>query len=478
MNSRYSSLDLRLPGGLHIPGLWLRVAIVGSALLASLAIPQVVSLQRVTQLAVLLFSVGLVLSIMRSPALGPVLLIVVCLAVPSPYMPGGMNIAFIFVALLVGLWLLSLVVQRGAARLVRSRPVTPLLVFMGVVVLSFIVGQLRWFSSVSSAPLETQIGGVAIFLFSGAAFLLVANQVRDLRWLQAMTWVFIGISALHVGGWLEYSVLGPIGSRLQLGATSNSMFWVWMTALAFAQALYNGKLHLVFRVALLLLVAAVVYVSFMLNAEWKSGYLPAMVALAAIIAARSWRVGLMVGLLAIAPAIYLASDAIATDEYSYSTRIDAWELVLTMVKVNPVLGFGPANYYWYTPLFPIRGYHVNFNSHNQYVDILAQTGILGLAAFAWFAAEVGRLGWNLRNNAPEGFARAYVYGAIGGLAGMLASGVLVDWFLPFTYNIGLSGFRGSVIAWLFLGGLVSIEQMMRRDELSHVAGTEGETQHE
>jgi O-antigen ligase len=337
---------------------------------------------------------------------------------------------------------------------------------------------LRWFSSVSSAPLETQIGGVAIFLFSGAAFLLVANQVRDLRWLQAMTWIFIGISALHVGGWLEYSVLGPIGSRLQLGATSNSMFWVWMTALAFAQALYNGKLHLIFRVALLLLVAAVVYVSFMLNAEWKSGYLPAMVALAAIIAARSWRVGLLVTLLAIVPAIQLATNAIATDEYSYSTRIDAWVILLAMAKVNPLLGFGPANYYWYTPLFPIRGYHINFNSHNQYVDILAQTGILGLAAFAWFAAEVGRLGWNLRNKAPEGFARAYVYGAIGGLVGMLASGVLVDWFLPFTYNIGLSGFRGSVIAWLFLGGLVSIEQMMRRDESSQIAGSEGETQHE
>ena len=38
----------------------------------------------------------------------------------------------------------------------------------------------------------------------------------------------------------------------------------------------------------------------------------------------------------------------------------------------------------------------------------------------------------------------------------------VDWVLPFTYNIGLSGFRTSMLAWMFLGGLVSIEQIYRR----------------
>jgi hypothetical protein len=42
------------------------------------------------------------------------------------------------------------------------------------------------------------------------------------------------------------------------------------------------------------------------------------------------------------------------------------------------------------------------------------------------------------------------------------SGMLVDWFLPFAYNIGLNGFRSSMFAWLFLGGLVSLEQIIDR----------------
>jgi hypothetical protein len=105
------------------------------------------------------------------------------------------------------------------------------------------------------------------------------------------------------------------------------------------------------------------------------------------------------------------------------------------------------------------GWYVQFNSHNQYVDIVAQTGLLGLACFLWFAWEAGWLGSRLRARVPEGFAQAYVYGALGGLVGMLVAGMLADWVLPFVYNIGLAGFRASVLGWLFLGGLLSLEQI-------------------
>jgi hypothetical protein len=87
--------------------------------------------------------------------------------------------------------------------------------------------------------------------------------------------------------------------------------------------------------------------------------------------------------------------------------------------------------------------------------------LLGLVCFIWFAWEAWRLGWRLRARVPDGFAQAYVYGALGGLAGTLAAGMLADWVLPFVYNIGLAGFRASVLGWLFLGGLVALEQMYK-----------------
>jgi O-antigen ligase len=120
---------------------------------------------------------------------------------------------------------------------------------------------------------------------------------------------------------------------------------------------------------------------------------------------------------------------------------------------------GFANYYWYTPLFAIRGYFVKFNSHSQFVDLIAQTGIVGLACFVWIFIEIGLLGIKLVKSIPDGFAKAYVLGALGGLAGTLVAAYLVDWVLPFVYNIGMNGFRASILAWLFLGGIVSIEQI-------------------
>jgi O-antigen ligase len=259
---------------------------------------------------------------------------------------------------------------------------------------------------------------------------------------------------------------GTTGRLFQLGATSNSMFWTWLVALAFSQAWLNKRLRLRWRLVLAVVLLATLYVALVRNRAWVSGWLPPLVAMAAIIALRSWRAGVAIALAALVKAGDLFARTIANDEYSYSTRLDAWKIVLEMIRVNPVTGFGPANYYWYTRLYRIRGYEVVFNSHNQYVDIDAQIGLLGLACVLWFAWEVGRVGWRLRTQAAEGFAQAYVYGALGGLAGMLASGMLVDWFLPFVYNIGLNGFRGSMLTWLFLGGLVALEQITLHQAVS------------
>ena len=42
---------------------------------------------------------------------------------------------------------------------------------------------------------------------------------------------------------------------------------------------------------------------------------------------------------------------------------------------------------------------------------------------------------------------------------MLVAGMLGDWVIPFVYNVGLKGFRASVLGWIFLGGLVALQHI-------------------
>ena len=102
---------------------------------------------------------------------------------------------------------------------------------------------------------------------------------------------------------------------------------------------------------------------------------------------------------------------------------------------------------------------VSLSSHNNYIDIYAQFGLLGVALFVWFLVELGRVGWRLTGCFGGDFEDGYVHGALGGLAGSLVAMMLVDWFLPYVYNVGFRGFRTSALAWMFLGGLVALEQV-------------------
>jgi hypothetical protein len=371
--------------------------------------------------------------------------------------PSGLNIAVLGIAGMLGVWFIKMIVEQRKINIYASRPFLPLAIFIVFSLLSFGIGQLPWYTYAEHAPLTAQSGGLAIVIFSFGAFLLTAHLVNDLRWLQALTWVFILFGMIYVlGRFIEW---GGIDRIYQSGFSNGSLFWTWLAALTFGQFFMNKSLRMHWRLALALCVLLIFYVAIKQAYDWKSGWLPPLVAVSAIVGIRYWRRLLPLAPLGVLVAYIIATQSIGTDEYSWGTRLDAWFIVTEIVRASPLFGLGFANYYWYTPIFRIRGYAVRFNSHSQYVDLLAETGILGLIIFFWFFGELAKLGLKLRDRVPEGFAQAYVYSALGGLAGTIFAGFLVDWVLPFVYNIGLSGFRASVVGWLFLGGLVSLEHM-------------------
>jgi O-antigen ligase len=383
----------------------------------------------------------------------------------------GINATILLVLALTGLWLVDMLLIKGVIRFVDSRTIVPLLLIILVSFLAFVNGQLRWFNFAEAAPILAQVGGLMMFVLSVAAFLVVVHLVKDTIWLKRMVWLFIFIGALFILTRFSASLVSFGNRAFAYGSSASaSLFWLWLVTLTASQGLFNKQLSKPVRVVTLAIMALTVYFSTIVAYDWKSGWIPSMTALLVIVWIGAPKLRPLAlpaaGLLLLLNFIDLPALITGNEDYSVLTRWEAWRILWEIIQVNPFLGLGPSNYYWYTELFPILGYAVAFNSHNNYIDIVAQIGVFGLVFFLWFFWELTKTAFRMLSQAAEGFDRAYVIGAIGGIAGMLVAGMLGDWLIPFVYNVGLVGFRSSVFGWMFLGGLVALEQIYKQKSLS------------
>ncbi|MCP4357906.1 MAG: O-antigen ligase family protein, partial [Chloroflexi bacterium] len=344
-------------------------------------------------------------------------------------------------------------------------------------VLAFIVGQLPWFP-VTPAPIDAQVGGVLIFIIVTLLFLLTAHQITNITWLKWITFLFIGFGGFYL---LRPIVPGMVSATEPLFSSrvGGSIFYIWLTAMSLSQALYNKQLSRPWRILLAAVTVLLLYNVLFITRSWVSGWLPSLIALFVVIWAGSPRTAyIIIGVAAVF--LFFRSQAllgsflyIGDNQYSQITRFEAWRIIGEIVKVNPILGLGPANYSFYTPLFPILGWFVKFNSHNNYVDMIAQTGILGLTCLLWFFWEMGKILLRLRNQVSgNGFVQAYIYAAVGGFAATIVAGMFGDWIIPYVYNVTIRGLRSSMYAWLFLGGIIAIDWLLKSGKLDIKTGQE------
>ena len=378
-----------------------------------------------------------------------------------------LNLALLFSLFLFFVWLARMLFIQREVRLVPSRLNRPVILFILAATVSLLIGNFPvLIKAPSQASLPAQFGGYLMFVLSLGMLLLVANNLTELRWLKAITYFFLGFGAVYTVLGINFG-LTVIASAYFQNGVSTSIFWIFLAVISFGQGLFNREWPLAWRVAAIGVTLASIYLGWR-GREWLAGWIPPLIGIYVLIWLRSWKLGLLV---TIAGAVFLIPEyprlfaEINTDTQQWSTytRWLTWSMMAEIVKASPIFGVGFANPYHYSILFSYGGYFVNLNSHNNYWDIATQTGLLGLVLFIWIVVELALLGWRLRKRVNDGFSQAYVNSVLAGFVAMLASGMMADWFLPFLYNIGLPGFRTSIIAWLFLGGLLSLEVMTRRE---------------
>jgi O-antigen ligase len=444
----------------------------------SLAVMLAILTQRVSlpTLLVAFVTSGGILILLRKPELGPPLLVAIAYLVPLEVNVSytvAINAVVLMLPVLIIIWLLAQM-RGNKIELRESRAFLPLAAFVTVAGLAWLVGNIIWDNRYPQPDnlVMVQLGQWSIILLSAAAFFFAAQQpLRALRWA-IYVFVVLGVLALlgKYGGDLANAAFYSTFSRR---AVTNGSFFVWLTALAGGLAAFDQKLPPSVRWLLLILTLSIPVLGLAQNQEWASSWLPPVVVIGILI----WlwverrNSGLALAMLAPLPLIILAFWQIyALNEESVSVlgRTILWESIISLALDNPILGLGLTTYRHYHKFIPLPTgfggiwFAPNVNSHNIFIDIFAQMGIVGLAVFFWFIGRVALIGWRIRK-LFNGFRNGYVAAMLAGLAGSLFASALVDWFLPFVYNAGFPGFRFSVLGWMFLGGLIVVAHQEKAD---------------
>lgn len=424
---------------------------------------------------------AVVLILLRHPLLGLLGLIIAGLVIDVPISTGtevSLNAAVLTVLLLLVIWLLSRMRDHDI-HLVRTRVNLPLALFLLSGLLSIFIGNAIWDPAVpkSDTFIIVQLAQWAMWLLSAAVFWIAGNTIKRIIWLRRLTVCYIVVAGLLAIIRVAPGGVGTLQSTVTL-AVDRAPFWLLLTGLIVGQLLFNREITTRQRLALLIIMGAVVAYAFGEERARMANWVSVATAVGVLVWFRFPRVrpivvGAAIMLIASGVLFQYIYDFAGGDEKwddSGGSRLALIDKVVELSMRNPITGLGPAAYRAYGKVSSLqygRAFYASawLSSHNNYVDLFSQTGILGLGLFLWFMLKLLRLGLSLRKHYTDGFTGGYVNGMIAVWAGIMVIMALGDWFLPFVYNIGFPGFQASVLVWMFLGGLIALEQMVQAQSL-------------
>jgi O-antigen ligase len=379
-------------------------------------------------------------------------------------------ISFLITIGMIALWVLQMVVRKHIW--IYPSPINPPLLGFSLVVMISLFWS-NWFRDPLVLTTRTipiiqipfvQVASAITMIMLPGAFFITANHIQHIKNLVIMVWVMLATGAL--------GLLARF-TGIPLPVNTEGLSAMWFIALALSLIYFDKSLNRKIKSILAIIVFGWIYWGFVLHISWLAGWLPGMVALGILTLRRSKVLTLIGGIAGLIILIVNSSYFFGTvlgNETSESgiTRLAAWEINWLITGKHLLFGTGPAGYAaYYMTYFPTNA----MATHNNYLDILSQTGIIGITLCLWFFGVLLWRGYKLcnrlrgRGDFAEALANAALAGAIGS-AVMMGFG---DWLFPFAYTQGIIGFNYAVYCWVFMGTLVALDRLIppEKAEIAH-----------
>ncbi len=373
----------------------------------------------------------------------------------------GLLLAEVLATALIFAW----VVRRPPASRSRDAPFkAPLLVFAATAALSLLAAQALPDPGVErDVTFMVSVGQVMLVLWPIGIYFVAADVIDDPRWVRrlqtAILWLALPQFVLPVAPdfvrpYVAWSVtFGLFAAPMALAAALYStsiplrLVYIAIAAAPFARGVLGGKAFFYFYT-----LAA-------------CGALLGLRAPKFLVTAGGLTTGAVLVVLAAGGERMLVAPferliAMEREQASWGGKAGRGELAEAALSIwaeAPLIGVGPGNSYVYMLQRAPIG-----TSHNQYLNILVEFGILGLAVWLWFLVQACRLGVQIYRRAREPEHARFALGCVGVFAGMVGGSLTGDFMVHSVRNGGLELFSGYYLQWVLLGALVSVPRFEER----------------
>jgi hypothetical protein len=392
--------------------------------------------------------------------IAPALIFLVAAFVPFSLPTGTASrivISLVVTVFYLFIWIFKMFVIDRKIRFFPTPINTPLISFAITVVISLIwsiafrdAGLYVW-----NTFLFVQIAAAMVMILLPAALLMTANVTKNVKSMQAIVIVTIIVGILE---------LVKNFFHINLPVNANGLFGMWFVAVSTSLALFNEQLAKPWRIVLLVLVALRLYTGIgMGHITWLTGWLPLLLAVGVISFMRSKILAvliLIVGVVIVALNFETIMNIVIPNEMQESgvTRLAAWAQNWDITSKHWLFGTGPAGYaLYYMTYFPTTA----MATHSNYIDILSQTGFVGLIFLAWLFVAIAIFSFKLsrRLNKRRDFQESLANAILAGTLGCIVMMALGDWILPFAYTQTIAGFNHAVYSWIFMGMAFALDRI-------------------
>jgi O-antigen ligase len=368
----------------------------------------------------------------------------------------------VLATVMVAVWWLGRV-RSPRLPLARSAVNRPLLLMipLSIVSLAWNLGGVDPSVPAQNVKLMVSIGQVLLIAWPVGLYFVSANAVRDtatmktivrlvvVMALPSLSLVFLPVGWRSYVGWSIY--FGLVASPLCFAASFDTRLparklGLWILAVSpLVYGISIGKAFLYATTAIALMVVA-----FLKGKKSLLAAVPVALGFYVLIVAASgsfvpWPIGELID--------------IEQKQQSWGGRSGRVALAADALAIwarYPIFGVGPGNSWPY-----MHRYSVIDTPHNQYLNLLLESGIVGLACFLWFIIGALRTGGDALRNVRDPFHRTLVTGWLGLFSGMVVSGLTGDFVFHSIRNGGLDLFSAFYLQWIFLGMVVAAVEIER-----------------